>query len=214
MRAFKREISWRTRGDGLLTGLPAPINDRRNDGVRTMKLFSRTAAAVLAGSLAVSACETNEQMGQMMGAIGGAALGLAIAGEDDDTMKAVAVVAGASLGAWIGGNIGRGLDEQERGRMLASTQQVLDADVPYNSPLRAPGAASSYSPPADAPSAVWESPTNPGVVSGKTTLMAVSETPSGASCRKVRQVVMRNGRESTEDVQMCKVPGGGWQVQT
>jgi hypothetical protein len=38
--------------------------------------------------------------------------------------------------------------------------------------------------------------------------------PSGATCRKVRQSVTRNGRETFEDVQMCKSPGGGWQVQT
>jgi surface antigen len=176
-----------------------------------MKLFARTSAVVVAGALAMSACETNEEMGQMFGALGGAALGLAIAGEDDDTMKAVAVVAGASLGAWIGGNIGRGLDERERGRLAYSTQQVLDADIPASSPLRAAAAQNASAPPAGAPSAVWESPTNPGTVSGRSTVLAVSDAPSGAQCRKVRQSVTRNGRESFEDVQLCKAPGGGWE---
>lgn len=176
-----------------------------------MKRFVRTSAMVMAATLAVSACETNEDMGQMFGALGGAALGLAIAGEDDDTMKAVAVIAGASLGAWIGGNIGRGLDEQERGRLAYSTQQVLDADVPASSPLRAPSAQSASAPPSGAPSAVWESPTNPGAVSGRSTVLAVSDAPSGAQCRTVRQSVTRNGRESYEDVRLCKSPGGGWE---
>jgi surface antigen len=177
-----------------------------------MKLFSTTAVVLLAGSLATSACATNEETGQLLGAGLGAALGLAIAGEDDDTVKAVAVLAGASLGAWIGGNLGRGLDERERERLVASTQHVLDAPVPANSPLRDRSAA--YAPAPDAPSAVWESPTNPGTVSGRSTLLSVSEMPSGATCRKVRQSVTRNGRETFEDVQMCKSPGGGWQVQT
>lgn len=176
-----------------------------------MKFAAKTVAMALAGSLALSACETNEEMGQMLGALAGAGLGLALAGDDDDTMKALAVVAGAGLGAWIGGNIGRGLDEQERQRLAASTQQVLDMEVPAQSPLRAPAAATASAPPANAPSAVWDSPTKPGVVSGKTTLLAVSDTNNGGQCRKVRQAVTRNGQESFEDVQMCKQPGGAWQ---
>lgn len=174
-----------------------------------MKPSGKMVTLVLAGTLAVSACETNEDMGQMFGALAGAGLGLALAGDDDDTMKAIAVVAGASLGAWVGGNIGRGLDEQERGRLAASTQQVLDMDVPSYSSLRA--ASAGDAPTAESPSVDWESPTKPGVVSGKTTLLKVSDTASGGQCRKVRQAVTRNGQESFEDVQMCKQPGGGWQ---
>jgi hypothetical protein len=79
-----------------------------------MKLGYRTAAFTLAGTLALAACETNEEWGQMMGALGGAALGIAIAGDDDPTMVALAAAAGAGLGMWIGGNLGRGLDEKER----------------------------------------------------------------------------------------------------
>lgn len=172
-----------------------------------MKIATKTAAIVVAGALGLSACETNEEMGQLLGGLAGAGLGLAIAGDDDDTMKALAVVAGAGLGAWIGGNIGRGLDERERERLAQSTQQVLAMDVPASSPLRAsqPVAAS------EAPSVVWDSPTKPGVVSGKTTLLQVSDTSNGGQCRKVRQAVTRNGQESFEDVQMCKSPGGAWQ---
>ncbi len=171
----------------------------------------KTAAIAVAGALAVSACETNEDMGQMFGALAGAGLGLALAGEDDDTMKAIAVVAGASLGAWVGGNIGRGLDERERERLAQSTQQVLAMDVPASSPLRSPSAAWE----SEAPSVSWESPTQPGEVSGTTTLLAVADTANGGQCRKVRQAVTRNGRESFEDVQMCKTQGGSWrQVDT
>jgi surface antigen len=174
-----------------------------------MKRAGKAVAVALAGALAVSACEPNEEMGQMFGALAGAGLGLALAGDDDDTMKALAVVAGAGLGAWIGGNIGRGLDEQERQRLAASTQQVLDMEVPASSPLRSQAAAAS--PPAEAPAVVWDSPTKPGVVSGKTTLLQVADTGNGGQCRKVRQAVTRNGQESFEDVQMCKQPGGSWQ---
>jgi surface antigen len=179
-----------------------------------MKLAGKTAAIALAGALTVSACETNEEMGQMLGALAGAGLGLALAGDDDDTMKAIALVAGASLGAWIGGNIGRGLDEQERQRLANSAQQVLAMEVPASSPLRTAPTSTTVAaapPPADAPTVAWDSPTNPGVVSGKTTLLAVNATANGGECRKMRQAVTRNGQESFEDVQMCKSAGGGWQ---
>lgn len=166
-----------------------------------MKFAAKTAAVVLAGSLAVSACETNEEMGQMFGALAGAGLGLALAGDDDDTMKAIAVVAGASLGAWIGGNIGRGLDEKERERLAASTQQVLAMEVPANSPLRTAGASSAPTP--SAPSASWTSPTNPNSVSGKTTLVQVS-SDGGGECRTVKQLVVKDGQEQSEDARFCR----------
>lgn len=168
-----------------------------------MKLAAKTAAIVLAGSITVSACETSEEMGQMFGALAGAGLGLALAGDDDDTMKAIAVIAGASLGAWIGGNIGRGLDEQERERLAGSTQQVLAMEVPPASPLRAPNAA-AVAPAAAAPSAAWTSPTNPTTVSGKTTLLQVASSGSTGECRTVRQLVVKNGAETSEDVQFCR----------
>lgn len=167
-----------------------------------MKLAAKTAAVVLAGALSVSACETNEEWGQVLGAIGGAALGVAIAGDDDDTMVAIAAIAGASLGAWIGGNIGRGLDEQERERMATSTQQVLAMEVPRGSPLRSSSAASAPAP--AAPSAAWTSPTNPTTVSGKTTLLQVADNGSSGECRTVRQLVVKNGTEQSEDVKFCR----------
>lgn len=80
-------------------------------------------------------------------------------------------------------------------------------DVPANSPLRASQPVSA----SEAPSVTWDSPTKPGAVSGKTTLLAVSDTSNGGQCRKVRQAVTRNGQESFEDVQMCKTAGGSWQ---
>ncbi len=168
-----------------------------------MKFAAKTAAIALAGTLSLSACETNEEWGQLLGAVGGAALGVAIAGDDDDTMVALAALAGAGLGAWIGGNIGRGLDEKERERLAGSTQQVLAMEVPPSSPLRAPNAAYA-APTAAAPSAAWTSPTNPTTVSGKTTLLQVADNGSAGECRTVRQLVVKNGSETSEDVKFCR----------
>ena len=168
-----------------------------------MKFAAKTVAIALTGSLMLSACETNEEWGQLIGAVGGAALGVALAGDDDDTVVALAALAGAGLGAWIGGNIGRGLDEKERERLAGSTQQVLAMEVPSSSPLRAPNAA-YVAPTSAAPSAAWTSPTNPTTVSGKTTLLQVANNGSSGECRTVRQLVVKNGAETSEDVQFCR----------
>lgn len=167
-----------------------------------MKFAIRTTAVALAGAVALSACETNEEWGQLVGAVGGAALGVAIAGDDDDTMVAIAAIAGASLGAWIGGNIGRGLDEKERQRVAQSTQQVLAMEVPTGSPLRGPNAGAGPQP--GAPTASWTSPSNPTTVSGKTTLLGVSSTGGSGECRTVRQLVVKNGEETSEDARFCR----------
>ena len=167
-----------------------------------MTFAFRTAAIALAGTLTLSACETNEEWGQMMGALGGAALGIAVAGDDDPTMVALAAAAGAGIGMWIGGNIGRGLDERERERLAGSTKQVLAMEVPSGSPLRGPNAGSQ--PAGRMPSASWTSPTKPSSVSGKSTLVGISSTGGTGECRTVRQLVVKNGEETSEDARFCR----------
>jgi surface antigen len=168
-----------------------------------MKIAARTVAFALAGASMLTACETNEEWGQLMGAVGGAALGMAIAGDDDDTVVAIAAITGASLGMWIGGNIGRGLDEQERERVADTTQQVLAMEVPTGSPLR-----SSNAPAGSRPSASWTSPNNPETVSGKSTLLKVSGNGGAGECRTVRQLVVRNGEETSENARFCRADAG------
>lgn len=176
-----------------------------------MKSAACTAAIAIAGSLVLTACESNERMGQVIGGILGAGAGYAAAGDDDDTVKVAAVLAGAALGAWIGGNVGRGLDQKERERLATSTQNVLAMDVPANSPLRS-SSVREYGPaPAYAPSSNWTSPTNPGSVSGKSTLVEVSNTSGSGECRTVRQLVIRNGQETSEDARFCRSnPSAPW----
>lgn len=173
-------------------------------------LTMKTAAILISVSaLMVSACETNEQMGQVIGGLIGAGVGYAAAGDDDDTVKAIAVIAGAGLGAWIGGNLGRGLDERERERIAMSTQNVLGADVPRNSPLRSSNAAMETTP--GAPSAGWTSPTHPQSVSGSSTLVQVSGNGRSGECRTVRQLVVKNGKETLEDTRFCRSdPSSPW----
>jgi hypothetical protein len=177
-----------------------------------MTFAFRTAAIALAGTLTLSACETNEKWGQMMGALGGAALGVAVAGDDDPTMVALAAAAGAGIGMWIGGNLGRGLDERERERLAGSTQQVLAMEVPTGSPLRNPNGSGHYA--GRTPSASWTSPTKPNSVSGKSTLVEIVSTGGTGECRTVRQLVVKNGEETSEDARFCRADASSPWTQT
>jgi hypothetical protein len=177
-----------------------------------MTFAFRTAAIALAGTLTLSACETNEEWGQMMGTLGGAALGVAVAGDDDPTMVALAAAAGAGIGMWIGGNLGRGLDERERERLAGSTQQVLAMEVPTGSPLRNPNGGGHYA--GRTPSASWTSPTKPNSVSGMSTLVGIDGTGGTGECRTVRQLVVKNGEEMSEDARFCRADASSPWTQT
>ena len=118
------------------------------------------------------------------------------------------MLAGAGIGAWIGGNIGRGLDERERERMASSTQGALALDAPRNASYRKPGASSEIG--AGSPSVPWTSPTHPGV-SGRSAVVESTATPRGGECRTIRQIVVRNGHETYEDVRFCRSgPSSPW----
>ncbi len=102
--------------------------------------------------------------------------------------------------------------QADRDRIAATTQQVLLQEVPANSPLRSASAASSPQAAAAAPSANWSSSTNPGTVSGKSTLLQVASAGAGSGeCRTVRQLIIVEGKEATRDVAFCRSgPGEQW----
>jgi surface antigen len=178
-----------------------------------MRMSARAIAVALAGTLAVSACETEEEFWGTMGALGGGLAAGMLVGDDNGAVLAAAVIAGAAAGGWLGANFGRGLDEAERERAAASTQRVLNQEIPSNSPLRS--ASATYSPQAAAvaPTADWTSPTNPQTVSGRTTLLQVAADGGGGECRTVRQLVVVNGREEAQDAQFCRANASSqWQM--
>lgn len=175
---------------------------------------SRTAIAVaMAGTLALSACETNEEFWGTMGAVTGAVAAGMLVGDDNGAVLAAAVIGGALAGQWLGANFGRGLDEAERERAARSTQQVLNQEVPTNSPLRSASAAYSPQAASVAPSVSWKSDDNPDTVSGRSTLLQVASDGGGGECRTVRQLVVVNGQEETQDAQFCRSsPDAQWQM--
>ena len=174
-----------------------------------MKKFS---AVLLASAVATtSACSSMQEFGRNMGIatglVGGYLLG------DNDTDRLLYGVALATALGYVGNEIGKGLDQEEKRRMAASTVAVLDTEVPAGASVRTTGVVSASAPaPADAPSAGWQSGTKPDTVSGKSTLLQVAGTSKG-ECRTVRQLVTVNGSETSQDVKYCREGAGAWEVQ-
>ena len=77
---------------------------------------------IVGGALALGGCDsTNEQQGQVIGAIAGGLLGNQVGGGSGRT---AATIAGTILGGFVGGNIGRQMDDGDRyraGQALEST---------------------------------------------------------------------------------------------
>lgn len=87
----------------------------------------------LAVAMGVTGCKTtNENVGAVLGGIGGAAasFGITTALGGDSTTAAIASAAGGLAGAYIGGEIGRRLDEADRQKaQAASAKAVTDGST-------------------------------------------------------------------------------------
>jgi surface antigen len=82
---------------------------------------------VLGCVLAVGACQTNQQTGELIGGGTGAAIGGFIGSRFGGTAGTVIGSAvGGIAGGLIGGGIGQNLDSEERARAQAATLQALN----------------------------------------------------------------------------------------
>lgn len=182
----------------------------------------RTFKAVLLAGVAVgtTACESIQQALidngiSMQQAFGGAAAALGLAGGimlgDSDVEKILYGITLAVALGYVGSEIGKGLDENDKRLVAASTKAVLDEPVPEGAAVRSSGAP-PVAAPEGAPVSGWQSASKPDTVAGKTTLLQVSDTPQG-ECRVVRQLVTINGDETSQDVKYCR-QSGEWIKQT
>ena len=77
-------------------------------------------------SVVLAGCQTT---GSIVGAGLGAASGIALTRGEDRTTQIIAGAAGAALGAFIGGEIGRRLDENDRREAADATRQALEKPI-------------------------------------------------------------------------------------
>ncbi len=165
--------------------------------VRNAALAALVMMPVLAG------CQNQEQSGALLGGVGGAVaggvIGHAIGG---NTGTAIGAMLGGATGLLVGSSIGRRLDEQDRARAEAATQQALAQPVVYASP------AAPTAPPPPQPVA-WNSARNAGV-SGSSTVTSVQRQSGGGECRMVRETAYIKGEEVVQNNRYCRGSDGQW----
>lgn len=151
-----------------------------------------TLKLMLIPSLAFSlgACDaSNEQIGTIAGAVGGAVVGDALGGHG--TEKVILIAAGTLAGAWLGGSIGRKLDRADRQYMETSTQQSLETSK------------SGYK-------TEWINPDsgNQGTVTPK----PAYKNQDDQYCREFTQTVTIAGKTEEAYGIACRQPDGSWRI--
>lgn len=149
--------------------------------MRTQKLILIAAAA---GALALAGCEsTNEQQGQVIGAIAGGLLGSQV---DNGRARTAATIAGTIAGGFIGGNIGRRMDDGDRYR----ASQALERSPTYQS-------------------SSWENPDTGNRYSVTPTRTYYSDTQP---CRDYTTEAWIDGRRETLYGTACRQSDGSWRA--
>ncbi len=154
-------------------------------------------------------CQTQEQTGGLVGGVGGAVAGGLIGRSlGGSTGAAIGALAGGATGYFVGSAIGRRLDDQDRARAQAATQQALAAPVYYPPPT----AQNPAPPPPPARPVAWNSARNANV-SGSSQVTSVQRQPSGGECRMVRETAYIQGQEVVQNTRYCRGSDGNWQAQ-
>ena len=157
----------------------------------------RSAIAVaLCGTMLLGGCVTDEQnkpivsnesIGTVLGAIGGALLGSQIGGGNG---QVVAAIVGGAAGAWIGNRLGASLDENGRRARAEAAGKAVDAPVGQ--------------------SIIWS---DPGSQSSGTVRPRSQQTRAdGRVCREFEESIRIGSREETAIATMCKEPDGTWKA--
>ena len=141
-------------------------------------------------AFSVGACDaSNQQIGTIVGAVGGAVVGDALGGRG--TEKVILVAAGTLAGAWRGSSIGRRLDEADRRQMEITTQQALETSK------------SGYK-------SEWINPDsgNQGTVTPK----PAYRNQNDQYCREFTQTVTIAGKIEEAYGIACRQPDGSWRI--
>ncbi len=179
-----------------------------------MEKKSIVALTLIVSMMILTGCDaTKEQLGALTGgAVGGAAgYGLSRAFGANTTGQILATVAGAAAGAWLGGKIGKQLDERDREVAQQATIQALNAKTPPRK--TSAEKTTGIKPVKAAPKKNWKSKHNDDV-SGNAQVVADGTNAEGQQCRKVREVAYIRGKEVRQETLFCRDAGGGpWMAQ-
>ena len=155
-------------------------------------MYHKKIAAVLVLALAVAGCEqspygTKQTIGGLSGAALGGLLGSQFGG---GTGRAAATGAGVLIGALVGSEIGRSMDDVDRMRANEAIGQS------YYAPLGEPIA--------------WNNPRSGNY--GTVTPLRDGTSTSGAYCREFQQTITIGGRREQGVGVACEQPDGTWRI--
>jgi surface antigen len=180
------------------------IDAARSAPRRTFRNRRIMAVCLVALPLSLTACQNNEQNGALLGTGGGALVGGVLGNVIGHSAASTLIGAGVggALGYFAGSAIGRNLDEADRARASAATQQALAAPAYY------PPSGARPMPPSRPVN--WTSDHNTNT-RGSATVVAVNREPRGGNeCRTVREVAYIKGQEEVQNSRYCRSPDGSW----
>jgi surface antigen len=156
----------------------------------------RRAITVIAVVASLSACDTNQQNGGLLGAGAGGALGGLLGnavgkGSGKTTSTVIGAVGGALAGYFVGSAIGSKLDSKDRTKAETATTAALHQPTQRARPIR------------------WKSDHSGN--NGQAQLVEVEPASGGGGeCRTVREIAYIKGEEVTQNSKYCRSPAGEW----
>jgi len=137
----------------------------------------------------VSGCATKMETGAVVGALTGGALAYGLG--QDSSKKELWTVLGIGLGAMIGQNIGKQLDERDRYLMAQTFEHTMEK-APTNS------------------TGQWQ---NPDTGHGGTITPTNTIVTNGTPCREFTQTVSIGGQMQEAYGTACRQADGSWKIQ-
>ena len=137
----------------------------------------------------IGGCATKMETGTALGALAGGALAYGLG--QDSSKKELWTVLGIGLGAMVGSNIGKQLDERDRYLMAQTFEHTME-----QAPTNATGQ--------------WQ---NPDTGHGGTITPTNTIVTNGTPCREFTQTVSIGGQMQEAYGTACRQADGSWKIQ-
>jgi surface antigen len=152
-------------------------------------MLNKSVIAVLAGSILLAGCQTDnwgggETIGTLGGAAGGGLIGSSLGG------GAAGTLAGVLLGGFVGNQLGGVVDDEDKRRAAAAERKAYSAPIGQQ--------------------ITWNDPQNGN--SGTITPVRDGYAANGAYCREFQQSAVIGGKQQQVYGKACQQPDGSWKV--
>jgi len=155
-------------------------------------MFRKQVLALLAGTLLLAACQTDQWGGgQTFGTLGGAAAGGLIGSQiGKGSGNAAATLTGVLLGGFLGNQAGGLVDDQDKRRAVAAEQRAYTAPIGQQ--------------------VTWNNPQNGN--NGVIVPTRDGYASNGAYCREFQQTITVGGQRQQGYGKACQQPDGSWKI--